>query len=85
MRSKIVKIGNSKGIRLPKTIIEQCELKDEVTLQVKDKKIIISSSKVSRKGWAEEFRRLTKNQEGKDDLKEFRNFTTQWENEEWQW
>lgn len=86
MKSKIVKIGNSKGLRLPKSVLEQCEFNDEVTIHVKDKKLIVASRKKSREGWAKEFERLTKNQKKtKDELKEFRDFTTQWQKDEWEW
>jgi len=86
MRAKIIKIGNSKGIRLPKTVLEQCEFKDEVSLQVKDNKLIITSNKKPRQGWAEEFKKLIKNQKSADDdLKDFREFTTKWEESEWEW
>ena len=86
MKAQIIKIGNSKGIRLPKTLLEQCELKDEVTIRVKNKNLIIASRKKSREGWAKEFEKLTKDQKRtKDDLKDFRQFTTQWEKDEWEW
>lgn len=57
MLIKIVQIGNSQGIRLPKAIIEQCELGDEVEAIVKDKKIILSAKKKIREAWAEWFDR----------------------------
>ena len=52
---KIVQIGNSQGIRIPKAIIEQCELEDEVEAIVEDKKIILSAKRKVRDGWAELF------------------------------
>jgi antitoxin MazE len=86
METKIVKIGNSKGIRLPKAVLEQCGFNDGVTIQVKDKKLIISSRKKSREGWAKEFEKLTRDQKKtKDDLRTIRGFTTQWEKDEWEW
>ena len=35
MRTKLVSIGNSKGIRIPKAVIEQCELNDEVEMDIR--------------------------------------------------
>jgi antitoxin MazE len=55
MLIKIVQIGNSQGIRIPKAIIEQCELGDEVEAIVEGKKIILSAKKKVRDGWAELF------------------------------
>lgn len=47
----LVRIGNSKGVRLPKAVIEQAGLTDEIDLEVKDGKIILSSARQSRTGW----------------------------------
>lgn len=66
MKAQIIKIGNSKGIRLPKSVIEQCELEDEVEIKVKDKKIVLSSSTKPRSGWAAELKKLTNNGTLKD-------------------
>ena len=55
MLLKIVQIGNSQGIRIPKAIMEQCELTDEVEATVEGKKIILSAKKKVREGWAELF------------------------------
>ena len=85
MKAKIIKIGNSKGIRLPINVIEQCGLKDEVILQVYGKKITISNEK-PRKGWAKKFKSLAKSQISRDDyLKDFREYVTEWEKNEWKW
>lgn len=51
MHVTLVKIGNSKGIRLPKAVIEQAQLEDEIDLEVKDNKVILCSAKRSRSGW----------------------------------
>lgn len=47
----LIRIGNSKGVRLPKAVIEQAGLEDEIELEVKDGKVILSSAKPSRAGW----------------------------------
>lgn len=53
METKITNIGNSKGIIIPKAIIEQCGLKERVNLEVKDKVLVISPKIDSpRRGWA---------------------------------
>jgi antitoxin MazE len=55
MRTKLVAIGNSKGIRLPKALIAAAGLEDSVTLRVADGKLIIASARRRRKpreGWA---------------------------------
>lgn len=53
MKAKLVQIGNSRGVRLPKPIIEQANLGEEIDIQVKEGAVIISSTRQVRKGWAE--------------------------------
>jgi len=51
MRIDLVQIGNSKGIRLPKAVIEQAQLTDELELEVSAGLITIQSAKHTREGW----------------------------------
>ena len=84
MKTKVVQIGNSKGIRIPKSILEECNLSEEVTMEVRNKRLIISSPKKSRKNWESEFK--SKVVMGKDKtLDEFNNIKTDWDDVEWQW
>ncbi len=53
MRAHLVRIGNSRGVRLPKPFIEQAGLTDVVELVVMEGKIIISRPASQRAGWAE--------------------------------
>jgi antitoxin MazE len=53
--TKLTKIGNSRGVRLPKTLIEQAGLKDEVELIVHDGEIIIANLRRPREGWIEAY------------------------------
>jgi antitoxin MazE len=53
MKTRIVRIGNSRGIRIPKPLIQQAGLGDDVELRVHDGSIIISRSARPREGWAE--------------------------------
>ena len=53
---KVRKIGNSAGIILSKSMMEQCEIKDEVRIEVKGDYIIIKPVKRKpREGWEETF------------------------------
>jgi antitoxin MazE len=56
MKAELVRIGNSRGIRIPKPIIEQCRLGDAVELRVEDDRLVITSEHVPRRGWHEAFR-----------------------------
>jgi antitoxin MazE len=52
MKAKLVQIGNSRGIRLPKLLIDQVGLADVVDLEVREGQIVISASEPARSGWA---------------------------------
>ena len=53
MRTKLIKIGNSFGVRLPKTVIEECSLKEELNLSVRQGAVIITPIIPPRMGWKE--------------------------------
>lgn len=55
MKTELVRIGNSRGIRIPKPLIEQCGLADTVELSVENDRLVISPGHRLRKGWADEF------------------------------
>lgn len=83
MITKVRKIGNSYGVLLNKKLMEQINIKDEVSLSVMDNKIIIEPiSSNPREGWEEMFL-----QAGSLDDNEnfFENIETQFDKEEWTW
>jgi antitoxin MazE len=59
IRSKVVKIGNSRGIRIPRTLLEQAGLTDEVEMVVEGDKLIIHSARLPRQGWEAQFAAMT--------------------------
>jgi antitoxin MazE len=84
MRARIVRIGNSKGIRLPKPIIEQAGIAEDVDIVVEDEKIIIRPITTSRAGWDEAFQRMAEN--GDDVLIDTEQpIAHSWDETEWQW
>jgi antitoxin MazE len=60
MRSRIVQIGNSHVVRLPKRMIAQAGLGEDVDLRVEGDHIIIATPRRARAGWAEAARRAHK-------------------------
>ena len=58
MKARLVRIGNSRGVRLPKPLIEEAGLSDEVELQVRDGSVVIRPVKALRAGWAESAKTL---------------------------
>jgi antitoxin MazE len=82
MRAKLVSIGNSRGVRLPKPLIEQANLQEDVDIQVRDGTIVISSSKQPREGWAA----AAKGQHSRNDDRLIdRYVSTGFDQKEWNW
>jgi antitoxin MazE len=59
MKARLVNIGNSRGIRLPESLIQEAGLVDEVELRVRESVIVISPVRARRAGWAEAAARLS--------------------------
>ena len=55
MKTELVRIGNSRGIRIPKPLIEQCGLEDSVELSVENRRLVVSPGRQLRQGWQEAF------------------------------
>ena len=51
MKAKLVQIGNSRGIRLPKPMIEEARLRDDVDIHVVEGSIVITSNLIPRSNW----------------------------------
>jgi len=66
VRSKVVKIGNSRGIRIPRALLEQAGLCNEVEMTFEGDKLIIHSSHHPRQGWEEHFKIMS--EQGDDHL-----------------
>lgn len=67
MKAAIVPIGNSKGIRIPKAILEQCHIDKEVVLEVEGNNIIIKPAiNEPRKEWEQYFMKMK--ERGEDQL-----------------
>jgi antitoxin MazE len=52
MRSKLIRIGNSRGVRLAKPLLEQAGLEDEVEIRVEPRALVITAAISPRAGWA---------------------------------
>ena len=65
MKAHVIRIGNSKGIRLPRSILELCHIRETVNLNVKGTTIIIQPIRSHpRAGWEAAFKKM--HQEGGD-------------------
>lgn len=77
MELSIIPIGNSKGIRLTKTILEKYNITDTVELILEKGYIILKPKSVARKGWEKSFKKMHDNGDDSllmDDVFESENF-----------
>ena len=84
MRTRIVAIGNSQGIRIPKPLLEQSGLVGDVVLEVRPGEIVIRAPRMPREGW-EEAARLMAAEEDDEELKDWLDLPNSWDDEEWEW
>ena len=80
MQSKIIQIGNSKGLRLSKTILKQYDISDVVEIILEKDQIVIKPIKNSRTGWEEQFKLMA---ERNDDSLEIPDYFEDEIGEEW--
>ncbi len=83
MRSRVVKIGNSQGLRIPKAILEQTGIGEDVEIEVEKDQIIIRPIRNDRQGWDTAFKTMGKM--GDDELIIDEDISHSWDEEEWQW
>ena len=85
MKTRIVKIGNSLGVRIPKVLLEQSQLAEEVEIEAFDRQIVIRDARQPRDGWDAAFQAMAQN--GDDELldAEEQNSLSNWDETEWQW
>jgi len=88
MRVKLVAVGNSKGIRLPKALLAAARLEDEVTLSLEQGRRVISPARPRRRpraGWAEAFRKEIERNGPHEIDAEWEAMPNAWDDEGWQW
>lgn len=84
MKTRIVKIGNSQGIRIPKLMLDQIDLGEEVELELLENQIVIRPAQTPRHNWDKLFQAMA--EQGDDQLLDAEVVsTTTWDEEEWEW
>ena len=81
MKTRIVRIGNSRGLRIPKALLEEAGLGSEVELRVTSEGLIVAPVAGVRTGWSEAARALS--QTDSEDADPF--VPTAFDEEEWEW
>lgn len=82
MKTKLIPIGNSKGVRLPKPLLLQAGLTDEVELHVQDGAIVIVRASTPRAGWAKAAQEL---RHRKEDVLMEPHTPTIFDEKDWEW
>ncbi len=81
-KTRIVRIGNSRGIRVPKLLLEQAALPDDVELRAEPGRIVVSAASRARAGWAAKARAM---HDRGDDVLLDDDPGTRFDQSEWQW
>jgi antitoxin MazE len=82
LKTTLTRIGNSQGIRIPKSIVEQLGLHKGVELEVKKDYLVVRAVKKPRQGWAEAAKSM--NEAGDDQLLDPLT-VTEFDDKEWTW
>ena len=83
IKTRLVKIGNSHGVRIPKLVLDQLNLSTDIELEVQADHLIVRPSAAPRANWADQFRQMAES--GEDQLLDVAATPTDWEATEWQW
>ncbi len=81
-RTRIVRIGNSQGVRLPKAVLAASGLSGEVEIEAGDGQVVIRQARHPRDGWEEAALEMHAN--GDDHLLDPET-PTEWDQTEWEW
>ena len=84
MKTRLIKIGNSRGIRIPKALLLQSRLPDDVELEVEQNQLVIRPSGRPREGWEEKFREMAARHDDRLIDGDLMNQNS-WDATEWQW
>lgn len=83
VKTHLTKIGNSRGIRIPKNVIEECGLTGEIEMKIEKGKLILSAASNPRRSWDASFSKIA--EEGNDYLLIEDDFPSKWDGDEWTW
>jgi antitoxin MazE len=81
-RTRIIRIGNSQGFRVPRALLEQAQLTEEVELQAQPGRLIVRATRRPRAGWDEAARMMR--ERAHDELLD-EPTPTKFDEEDWKW
>ena len=83
MKLELIRIGNSRGIRIPKALIEQCGFGKGVELRIENDRLVMVAEHQPRRGWEEAFRRAGASAQDEVLLGAVR--PNEFDHKEWRW
>ena len=84
VKTRIIKIGNSRGIRIPKILLDQTDLSEEVELELQENQIVIRSADRVRYNWERQFKMMAEKGDDKP-LDSAVPTAATWDEDEWEW
>jgi antitoxin MazE len=82
-KTRLVRIGNSQGIRIPRVIVEQTGLQGELELEVRDRQLVVRPTSRPRAGWDDRFREMAQPRDDRPLWPEAA--LTSFDEKEWDW
>lgn len=83
MRVNLIAIGNSKGVRIPSSVIKECALGDELEMRVEDGVIVLAPAGGLREGWDAAFREMAAALDDEPRIPE--DLENDFDSDEWTW
>ena len=84
MKTHIVRIGKSHGVRIPKPLLDQTGLNGEVEITAENGSLVIRPVKKAREGWAAAFEKMARR--GDDALlDDVAPTLSAWDEDRWEW
>jgi antitoxin MazE len=85
IHTRLIRIGNSQGIRIPKALIEQARLTGDVELLVQNNQLVVRPAPAHpRTGWENALRSMAEH--GDDSLLDAEHLgSSEWDETEWEW
>jgi antitoxin MazE len=80
-KTRIVRIGNSRGIRIPRTLLDEADLPEEVELHAEPGRLVVQAVRQPRSGWATAAKRMR----ARSDDRLLDEPTSTRFDEEWEW
>ena len=83
MKVNLVSIGNSKGVRIPRSIIKACGFGEQIEMRVSEGMVVLTPARNPREGWNRAFETMAAT--GDDALLVPEGMAHEWDEAEWEW